>query len=61
MEDYQERVVEENKELDGKIQKLEAFLEGGTLIESGERERMTRQKEAMINYSNILAERIAKF
>jgi len=61
MEAYQERVVEEKKELDDKIEKLAAFLQTDTFgnLPDVEQARMTRQKRAMKEYSKALGERIA--
>ena len=63
MEDFQTRVVEEKKELDDKVEKLAAFLQTDMFgnLPDEEQARMTRQKEAMSEYSNVLGERIAAF
>lgn len=63
MKEYQERVVAEKNELDGKIQKLIKFM-GSTQFEDidiKERERLIRQGEVMQLYSNILNGRINSF
>ena len=63
MQEYQERVVTEKSELDIKINKLTAFLVrkdlgltsiDGTAI-------LDRQLSCMVQYSNILNERIIQF
>lgn len=63
MQDYQQRVVEEKTDLDGKIDRLAAF--SATPVFSGldnpEKDRMLRQLETMRHYSKILGERIAAF
>jgi hypothetical protein len=60
---HQIRVVEEKKELDGKIDKLSAF-KGATLfsqLDEAEQERLVRQLSCMGEYSEILQERINAF
>ena len=61
MEDYQERVVEERKELNVKIDKLSHFLNSTTGISSMEATRMNRQLIYMGLYSDVLGERIDSF
>jgi hypothetical protein len=64
MKEYQERVVEEKKQLDIKIKALEAFLgaeESPQIVSAGEFERLTRQLGVMSQYSGILHERISHF
>lgn len=63
MKPHQQRVVTEKTELDDKLQKLTAFIGGGTYrtLASAEQSRLNRQLEAMTLYTNILAERIAAF
>lgn len=63
MAPHQERVVQEKRDLDEKLSKLCAFL-GSDLfltLPTEERNRLTRQHNAMIQYSQILGERIAAF
>lgn len=63
MQPHQERVVVEKKELDEKVDKLDAFIHGTiypTLAEA-ERMRLMRQLCHMRDYSNVLTERIAAF
>jgi hypothetical protein len=60
---HQERVIQEMKELDEKIVKLDDFRHG-KLYETlpvDERDRLTRQYAHMKDYSNVLAERIKAF
>jgi hypothetical protein len=65
MEAYQERVVQEKKELDEKIEKLNDFVYGSTEIYPNlkfeERVRLKMQLGYMKEYSKILGERIADF
>jgi len=65
MEPYQERVIAEKQELDGKLTKLENFIfrSGGKWFDvpDAERLRMVKQYGHMSDYSRILGERIATF
>lgn len=63
MEAYQQRVVEEKRELDSKRDKLTEFLKSPnrTKVSQDEQDRLTRQLAVMDVYSNILAERIVHF
>ena len=63
MKDYQQRVIEEKKQLDKKIEKLRTFLNTETFAELdlAERGRMHSQFNVMTNYSSILGERIDAF
>lgn len=63
MQPHQERVVTEKRELDAKIEKLDAFLHGDIYptLSPEERSRLTRQHCHMKDYSNVLGERIAAF
>lgn len=63
MEPHQERVVTEKAELDGNIERLDAFLRSdkSNVISEDERDRMARQHTAMSEYSRILGERIEAF
>lgn len=60
---HQERVVEEKKQLDEKLDKLTEFLKTDTFknLNEYERERLERQHEYMTGYSDVLAERIVHF
>lgn len=60
---YQERVIEEKSELDKKIESLTSFLksESATKIDHNEVDRMQRQLDCMVAYSEILGERIVAF
>lgn len=63
MQPYQERVVQEKKELDEKLAKLDAFgrTEQYTLLPVDEQGRLNRQHSIMEQYSQILQERINNF
>jgi len=63
MEAYQERVVEEKKELDEKISKLSPFISSEKFlsVKEDEANRLRNQLSIMVDYSNILGERIANF
>ena len=64
MEDYQNRVVEEKANLDKLIASLEAFGQSQRFRDiknDYEKERLSRQREIMIAYSNVLNERIIHF
>lgn len=60
---YQKRVLKEKAELDYKIEKLKEFVQGPVFqgIEEIERQRLLRQRDFMLNYSGVLAERISAF
>lgn len=65
MEAYQERVVEEKKELDSKVEKLDHFLNNTTgldsIVDDVEKRRLHFQLNVMSSYSLILGDRIANF
>ena len=63
MQTYQSRVMDEKAELDGRIERLDAFLKSasGSKLEEDEHERMSAQLKAMVAYSNILGMRIGRF
>ena len=63
MEAFQQRVVDEQAELDEKRDKLGQFIGGYVFngLPEAERERLVRQKSCMDEYSGILGERIAAF
>lgn len=60
---YQQRVVDEKRDLDRKIENLQVFI--GMMafddIDNGEKSRIRIQLEIMGAYSCILGERIAHF
>jgi hypothetical protein len=63
MQPHQERVVAEKRELDEKLVKLGAFLEGSFFptLSADEQGRLTEQASVMKRYSEILGDRIAAF
>lgn len=63
MELYQLRVAQEAVELDSKINKLSAFLNSSQYqdLHANDQYILSRQLKAMIQYSDILHERIARF
>lgn len=61
---HQQRVLDEKRELDERLSKLDAFILDNPLflqLPGDEQERLSRQSKAMAIYSEILGERIAKF
>ncbi|TDS82619.1 hypothetical protein [Comamonas sp. JUb58] len=62
---HQQRVVDEKRELDEKLQKLTAFINSEKFAEivkdEDERGRLVCQEDVMKDYSAILDERIAAF
>lgn len=60
---HQQRVVDEKTDLDVKIEKLEAFIEGEIFssLSDEEKDRLNLQLVTMDKYSDILGERIAAF
>lgn len=64
MEPHQERVVNEKKELDEKLDKLKAFIDTSPTfkgLHEDERGRLNRQFDVMAEYSSILSQRIEAF
>lgn len=63
MAPYQQRVVDEKKDLDEKLAKLQAFgrTEVYRNLPEDEQDRLSRQYDVMYSYSCILGERIAAF
>ena len=64
MQPHQERVVEEKKELDSKLNRLKDFIQTSPQFEKlplDEQERLTSQERVMSEYSNILQARIDAF
>jgi hypothetical protein len=64
MQPHQQRVVDEKKELDDKLDKLKAFIETSPIFKSlsaDERGRLGKQFDVMAEYSSILSQRIAAF
>ncbi len=63
MEPWQQRVVEEKKELDEKLVKLHDFISGETFksMDWPQATMLKRQRAIMRDYSAVLAERIKAF
>jgi hypothetical protein len=63
MKDFQQRVVVEKLDLDGKLNLLKRFLVGDVFksLHIREQDRMKRQVVAMQSYSDVLGERIDEF
>lgn len=61
---YQQRVVEEKRELDEKLEKLRDFIFHNAVFRTlppRERQLLVRQQTAMATYSRVLRERIETF
>lgn len=64
MQEYQQRVVDEKKDLDEKATKLSEFIGNNPIfdtLDSAEQERLREQCETMWQYSEILGARINAF
>ena len=63
MQPYQQRVVAEKADLDGKISRLADFIGSDRFVkvDEEERDRMREQLRVMLLYSEILGERIAAY
>ena len=64
MKPSQQRVVDEKRHLDEKIDKLRSFMFGNptfTSVPLPEKIRLAKQLEAMELYSEVLGERISAF
>jgi hypothetical protein len=64
LQEFQQRVLDEKKDLDDKLDKLKAFIntdEKFLRLSVGEQLRLERQAEIMQDYSDVLTERIASF
>jgi hypothetical protein len=63
MEPFQQRVVEEQDDLRGKINRLRGFFHNPifTKLPAEEQKRMIVQLQHMLNYHDVLAQRIAAF
>lgn len=64
MEDWQQRVVDEHRELCGKLTKLAQFITNDPAfspIDMYQQNLLRRQRAAMIEYEAVLAERIKLF
>ena len=64
MQPHQQRVVDEKTELDGKLDRLKAFIETNPTfqtLDGDEKGRLNRQFDVMAEYSSILGQRIEAF
>lgn len=63
MQPHQQRVIDEKTELDGRLKKLNAFIDGEIFkgLPEDERTRLRKQVGYMKCYSYVLEERIAAF
>jgi hypothetical protein len=63
MQPFQQRVVDEQKELDVKLGRLHVFMAGDLMksLPLDEQKRLNEQYAVMQQYSRILGERIAHF
>ena len=64
MQPHEERVVQEHKDLAEKITKLEAFLQSKMFhysINDSAKNQLLRQRDYMVGYRDVLAERIENF
>lgn len=63
MTPHQQRVVDEKNALDEKLIKLSAFVRTDTFtaLEAEDKQLLRRQREVMLDYSDILGDRIARF
>lgn len=63
MQPHQQRVVDEKKELDDKIERLTAFTKGDIFksIDDEDQRLLVKQLSEMGSYSETLASRIARF
>jgi len=63
MKAYQQRAIDEKRELDKKVNRLNTFLGSEVFgsLPAPERDRMIRQSVHMEAYATVLGERIAAF
>lgn len=64
MEAWQDRVIAEKRELDEKIVKLAEFISGNAsfdVLPTEERGLLRAQRDTMLDYSDILKQRIDRF
>jgi len=63
LQPHQQRVVDEKAELDGKLERLSAFIHGAKFeaIDEAEQSRLKRQQAIMVDLSLVLGERIEAF
>ncbi len=63
MQAFQQRVVDEKKELDSKLNALDRFFSTSIFanLDPAEKSRLRSQAEFMLRYADVLGERIAAF
>jgi len=64
MQPHQQRVIQEKKQLDEKIQALVKFICSSPVFDSldeNEKNKLRDQRDAMTEYSDILGDRISSF
>lgn len=64
MRPYQQRVVDEKKELDDKLEKLSKFIDNEDLffaLEIEDQDLLGEQEDLMKRYSEVLQKRIERF
>lgn len=63
MQPFQQRVLDEKRELEEKIQKLDTFRESETFktLDEDDQELLNRQVHYMVGYWNALVARIDRF
>jgi len=63
MQPHQQRVIDERADNEAKLDRLTAFLASPTFeaLPEAEQERLVRQSGIMVQFSDVLAERIAAF
>lgn len=63
MEAYQQRVIDEKVALDEKLAKLTEFVGSAAyeVLDNVDRFLLCRQRDAMVDYSRILEQRIERF
>lgn len=64
MEPYQQRVVDEKRELDNKIDKLNQFAQNSPIfgkMNLKDQELLLEQLDIMFDYTEILSKRIERF
>lgn len=63
MADFQDRVIEEKRELDAKHSRLAVFIGGDIYptLDEAERDLLVEQLDLMKQYSDVLGQRIARW
>ena len=63
MQDYQQRVIDEKNDLDGRVLRLSVFINGKVFagLSADEQHLLVKQQLLMIDLSSVLSERIDNF